>query len=518
VIFLRALQQFSDECETPDLQPECPFSIDLPGGGRGCGEECMDLLAQFGNSYRGGGVDLGHGIVARRRRQFRPRRGPEPGSRPFDAQAALARDNDSGRPITAWTTVSLMTVLFDELSHSPVDAEEQRTAHIEGSWEELEFRGHNVEGYVRWGRGRVIATSIEIATIFRDLERTRSSSESVEPPRTLREAPSGWADLLNQLGRHDPALDDALASLPEHERAKTSMVLRSLTGPYANLVSAWVRTASREDLIAWRPPSDPEEVLTLAAIETVAKDDKATFMWLADRFTKTYITDWAKESLYREWRYLHAEMMPPCSSTEMGQRRIAERDVAKAIASRVASPQKDRASGDQDKPPETSGLSINQLTTAAVEFLHAGRRNAAAALFEAAKRERANDPDVRNNYGFCILPDDPAAGLQEVHAAGELGFIPRGVTLANRMYGLFLLKRFASALEAAERLFHEEDADHDAYLWDWRKGPENATVIRVTPRTYGAQFAVDIAEAADDASQATLWTTRVASLGLPPEV
>ena len=183
MIFLRALQQFSDECETPELQPECPFSIDLPGGGRGCGEECMDLLAQFGNSYnRGGGVDLGHGIVARRRRQFRPRRGPEPGSRPFDAQAALARDKDSGRPIAAWTTVSLMTVLFDELSHSPVDAEEQRTAHIEGSWEELESRGHNVEGYVRWGRGRVIATSIEIATIFRDLERTRSSAESVQPP------------------------------------------------------------------------------------------------------------------------------------------------------------------------------------------------------------------------------------------------------------------------------------------------------------------------------------------------
>jgi hypothetical protein len=59
VIFLRALQQFSDECETPELQPECPFSVDLPSGGRGCGEECMDLLAKFGDPYsRGGGSTL----------------------------------------------------------------------------------------------------------------------------------------------------------------------------------------------------------------------------------------------------------------------------------------------------------------------------------------------------------------------------------------------------------------------------------------------------------------------------
>jgi hypothetical protein len=408
-----------------------------------------------------------------------------------------------------------MTLLFDELTHSPVDADEHRTDNIESSWEELTRRGHNVEGYVRWGHGRVIATSIEIATIVPDLERMRNSTRSVQPPRTLREAPADWVDLLNRMGRHDPALDERLASLPEDERAKVTMVLRALAGPYSELVNDWVRTASREDLIAWTPPSNPEEVLTLGAIETVTRDDKATFRWMVDRFTKTYPSDWAKESLYREWRYLHAELVPPCSSKEMSQRKIAERDVEKAIAGRVASQQNEGSSDDEeeDKPPETPGLSINQLTSAAVEFLHAGRRNAAAALFEAAKRKRPNDPDVRNNYGFCILPDNPEAGMQEVHAAGELGFVHRGVTLANRMYGLFLLGRFASALEAAERLFHEEDADHDAYLWDWRKEPENTTVVHVTPRTYGARFALDIAEAAGDASQAGVWAGRAASLG-----
>lgn len=285
VIFLRALQQFSDECETPELQPECPFSVDLPDGGRGCGEECMDILAQYGDLHsRGGGVDLGNGIVARRRqRQFRPRRGPEPGSRPFDAQAILARDQDSDRPIAAWSTVSLMRLLFDELSHSPVDAPPERTANIERSWEELERRGHNVQGYVRWGRGDVLATSIGIATVLRDLVRARERDERAAQPSTLREAPSGWAELLGRLTEPDPALEEALASMPDADRATTVRVMRAIRGPYAEVVTSWVRTASREDLIAWRPPIDPEEVLTLATIETVTRDDQATFEWLVDR-------------------------------------------------------------------------------------------------------------------------------------------------------------------------------------------------------------------------------------------
>jgi hypothetical protein len=168
----------------------------------------------------------------------------------------------------------------------------------------------------------------------------------------------------------------------------------------------------------------------------------------------------------REWRYLHAEIVAPCSSLEMRQRKISDQDISKAIASRVApfSPHRDRQHRKEKVERETSGLSIDQLTASAIEFLQAGRRSAAAALFEAAKRDNSSDSDVRNNYGFCILPDDPQGGLQEIHAAQELGFIHTGVTLANRMYGLFLLKRFASALEAAEKLWNEDHVDHSAYL------------------------------------------------------
>jgi hypothetical protein len=43
--------------------------------------------------------------------------------------------------------------------------------------------------------------------------------------------------------------------------------------------------ATKEDLIAWRPPHEPTEVLTLAAIETIAKAERETIagLWIGSR-------------------------------------------------------------------------------------------------------------------------------------------------------------------------------------------------------------------------------------------
>jgi len=305
-------------------------------------------------------------------------------------------------------------------------------------------------------------TSVVISTVLRDLEDGGEDDEganSIGHSGRLREAPTGWVNLLEQLPNHDPSLDRAFSSRSPEEAVKARRVVGALVGPFAEFTRAWVKIATREDLIAWHAPTDTSEVLTLGAIEAVTKEDRQTYRWLMDRFTKTYLDNWTLQSLYLEWRYLHAELVAPCSSAEMRQRRIADSDVSKAIASRVAPGHKDGRDpdSDEDELPEAPGLSIDQLVSAAAEFLEAGRRSAAAALFEAAKRDNPDDAEVRNNYGFCILPDNPEDGLQEIRAAEALGFTPRSVNLANRMYGLFRLRRYASALEVAERLFQEDD-------------------------------------------------------------
>lgn len=57
-IFLVALQQFSDRCDAPNLIAACPFSVDLPTGGRGCGEECEQLLDAHGRPSTSAQVSL----------------------------------------------------------------------------------------------------------------------------------------------------------------------------------------------------------------------------------------------------------------------------------------------------------------------------------------------------------------------------------------------------------------------------------------------------------------------------
>jgi tetratricopeptide (TPR) repeat protein len=142
-----------------------------------------------------------------------------------------------------------------------------------------------------------------------------------------------------------------------------------------------------------------------------------------------------------------------------------------------------------------------------IELLKRGRRASAAALLEKMKREDPSDAEVRNAYGFCLLPDHPEEGLQEIHAASELGHSPQ-LPLANRMFGLFLLHEYNAALEAADRLFREEDRHEEAYLWDWRKAPEDTSIISIEPRSYAVQFALDIARITEDTQAINVWARR----------
>jgi tetratricopeptide (TPR) repeat protein len=146
-----------------------------------------------------------------------------------------------------------------------------------------------------------------------------------------------------------------------------------------------------------------------------------------------------------------------------------------------------------------------------IELLQGGQRASAVARLEAELREEPSDAEVRNAYGFCILPDHPEEGLLEVETASELGYSPE-LTLANRMFGLFLLQRYALALEAAEGLFQLEETHDEAYLWDWRKAPYDAAIISIKPRHYAVQIALDIAQITGDTQAMNIWASRAEAL------
>jgi hypothetical protein len=76
------------------------------------------------------------------------------------------------------------------------------------------------------------------------------------------------------------------------------------------------------------------------------------------------------------------------------------------------------------------------------------------------------------------------------------------------MFGLFLLQRYAAALESAEELFQLEQTHEEAYLWDWRLSPEETSIIIIKPHYYAVQFALDIAQIIGDTQAMNTWASR----------
>ena len=87
-MFLRALREYSDSCEAPQLTADCPFSKKTTEGAWICGEECLDILGRHKAPDGSDIIELSGGYQIARRRQPRHRVGAGGLVRPFDARGS----------------------------------------------------------------------------------------------------------------------------------------------------------------------------------------------------------------------------------------------------------------------------------------------------------------------------------------------------------------------------------------------------------------------------------------------
>src|SRR6185437_5745935 len=119
------------------------------------------LLAACGDEEAGETIDLGGGIALVRQTPIdRPRRGPGPSDRPFDARQLALSDDD--RPHTDRRTAALVVELTDLIGLPPspwVDSDERRY-DIHAAIAQLEGRGFDAEALIRYGIGHMLPMSI----------------------------------------------------------------------------------------------------------------------------------------------------------------------------------------------------------------------------------------------------------------------------------------------------------------------------------------------------------------------
>ena len=430
-ILLRALREYSDNCEPPELTPDCPFAIQTGPGTRGCGDECMDLLARHNAPRSGEETDLGDGWTIRRTRRPRTRRSHNPIAGAYDAREIYLRDESSGTP-SAWR-LAAMLVGISELFKTPPPRDsaeaDQRRAGIDELRAQIEVKGLRFETHVlphlRFVTGFAVFTQYFTPAGRRDWE-----------PDAV---PQGW--LL--------AVRERIAS------ANAEQSVEALSRGFEGILATtrdWAATAAWDDLADWRPPQSPLTVDTPTT--PYWADDE---LWIVQRFTKTYIRDWSVPALRNEWQYLHGQLSPPCDPIEMRVREVPVDALAKVMA--------DRLSFDPRPREELTEM----LVEPALAFLRDGRHTEAAALFEAALRHNPNCPHALNNLGFSLLPVDPERSLGYFDAATGTGRANTELTNANRMLALVLLGRRTSAYDlAAAHLTRSADDNsrQSAVLWE----------------------------------------------------
>lgn len=132
---VRAVAKLSAECDAPDLTPECPYFERMADGSPVCGEQCQDLLARYpADQADADRLGLGGGLSASRR--TRPRRGPDPGERAYDA--GQVRLEDRGKPLSEQRIGALLGVLR---SRAVGDLDSQDESPLSAVLDELEHRG-----------------------------------------------------------------------------------------------------------------------------------------------------------------------------------------------------------------------------------------------------------------------------------------------------------------------------------------------------------------------------------------
>lgn len=471
-IFLRALRNYSELCEAPDLTAGCPFAVVTPTG-RGCLEQCVDLLAQYGAPGPIEDVQIGE-FTIRRLGRPRSRRGPAKTSKPFDAREIHL--SDAGRRLGERATISLLWELENSLTDPPpADADRchVRAATIRNCMDELGRRGFDPELLVREGMPS-ISSSITMSVVMPRLGVCGADSLPTPPP--------GWEDVILGSVPESAGLDKLLQSALSSER-----------------LNEWISSAPLEDIIAWRAPTQSDLVLHSQPRE----DHSARHRWLVQRFLVTYLDDWETSSLTLEWLYLHGQVAPPCPSREMAARRIEEAELGKVIAHRsVGEAQESR-----------STIPVERFVRVALQLLREGRREVAANLFEVIVEAEPNNAQALNNFGFCVLPDRPAIALAAFDRASSLGWALAPMILGNKMHALALLGRATSALDLADQLIERFDEIPGMEGWMWEFNSEDPKLVDVTDmRLYALDLAVRIAEDTCDPELARVWEGKRAAV------
>jgi tetratricopeptide (TPR) repeat protein len=227
----------------------------------------------------------------------------------------------------------------------------------------------------------------------------------------------------------------------------------ALNGSTAQNLDSWIATASIDDILLLTPPGEITNVIPQGPPDEVAE----IWGWIVERFTQTYLNHWSLTSLKQEYSFVRGSWNPQFSTELLADRVIAREDITAALADRTL------LADDADDAVEPSIMT--SFTDQALALLADGQRNAAAAIFNAARTLKPNDTIAQNNYAFCTLIDRPREARDLLTDVLSRSAQPDAVTLCNIAVAESLLGNSESSLNACAQAYEKAEDNHTVFLW-----------------------------------------------------
>lgn len=439
-LLYRALAEFSDACDIPDLTPSCPFYQISGQGSPICAEECKDILGDdLSHAASADTLSLGNDLAAVRAHVPRPRREPSDGAMVFDARQVYLVER--AKSVSNWSMTALVYAVGCHVAWMRDRDDVEGGPTFDQVIGELTARGVDAEAVVRQGMFHRILTAI----LWKVLRAVRDSDDS-----------AGW---LSAARIGVPDLDPSAYDEQDDIEDRVEDVISQALMP-------WILSAPLEYLVEHRFAASGDE---LALVRESLPDRDYDAMWLVDRFTSTYVRQWQKSSMQREWNYVRSMRPGCCVSGYMRERFVDPGQLAELLAE-VGADHLSEREAERDGNRLARHVRVDQFLPLAIESLGRGDHAEAARIYELVNRVRPGDSEVENNLGFCLLPSDPARAVELLEGAlAHQSGVQQSMTRLNICIGWMLQDELAKASSALIQAIDSDLSPFDGWMWEPEK-------------------------------------------------
>lgn len=361
-------------------------------------------------------------------------------------------DHGGSEPNATWPVAALLRCVSTHIVQPPWrEGAFRRSVWVTGALARLGEKGLSADAVLRTCVGPSLKQRILIlvATAWHSA-RLRNLPNSIHPHNLYH-----WVQRFEDVNSLKCSSPDMCPSLEE-------LIMMATTGEFEAVFDDWLSKTAAAHIVDWR--LQDALIVEVLPSDVVLPGGATATRWVFDRFSETYLDDWAPESLSWELSFTKA---PERTALRAGfdALLLEERPTATSLVIdatiRLHSGERPVSSSS-----DFGGVDAGEIQRQIIFLANSGDIKQARDLARAAMEKAPTDPRWETAYAFMQIPSDPAAARVLFHRQSRYN------TQINILNALNIASCFisegnrASALETLAQLQKAVSPNVKFWLWD----------------------------------------------------